>query len=111
MRLLSVLRLRDDGSLLSLHGLPFEVFETMHTHNFGRERFNESELLEQHLYGRYLHGDFGKWMHAEQTPNSTRDSALWSARHARAKRVMQLGTIVQAGVRDGVLAYESSNHL
>jgi len=82
-----------------------EVFETKTLYNFGPDQYNESQLLEHHLYGRYLHGDYGKWMTTEGTPMSASDGGLWSATHARRIRVCELAAIVRGGVEDGALVY------
>lgn len=83
-----------------------EVFQTTTIYNLPDGKvFNESEMLRYYLYGRYLHGDYDKWMQTERTPTSASDGALWRATHDRAARVRELQEIVRAGVEAGAIVY------
>jgi hypothetical protein len=67
--------------------------------------YGESELLQAHLYGRYLHGDLDKWRITEAVGATGSDSALHMATFKRARRVLDIADLIRAGVEQGAVNY------
>ena len=62
---------------------------------------SEHDVVFDHLYGRYLHGDYDKWQRTG-TPGDE-DLPLWMATKNRAARLMMVAQLVRLLQRDGVL--------
>lgn len=65
----------------------------------------ESEVLRDELYGRYLHGDFGKWLHTQHMEQRHSDDMIMSATLNGLWRVQQFARFIRVGVRDGMVIY------
>jgi len=63
------------------------------------------ELLMAQLYGRFLHGDYGKWQVSEMAGDHGSDTAVFTATVSRADRVLTLARWLRDGLDDGHLAY------
>jgi hypothetical protein len=63
------------------------------------------ELLMAQLYGRFLHGDYGKWQVSEMAGDHGSDTAVFTATVSRADRVLTLARWLRDGLEDGHLAY------
>lgn len=61
----------------------------------------ESEVLRDELYGRYLHGDYGKWLHTQHMEQGHADSMIQSATLNRLWRVQKFAEFVQVGIDKG----------
>lgn len=66
----------------------------------GSKGYNSIDVMENELYGRFLHGDYGKWLHT-QTAARIADTQLMSAASALAHRVLRVAQWIRVGVRDG----------
>jgi hypothetical protein len=78
-----------------------EKLETLSELHVGDATYSESEILFKALYGRYLHGDWGKWALTETLDNYYLDHALWLATTSLANKVKDLANIVRGGVKNG----------
>lgn len=69
--------------------------------NSGGPAWNENQLLEVQLYGRYLHGDFAKWTGTQQAGDAGSDSSVFFATINRAERVKNLADWIGSGIERG----------
>ncbi|WP_058726362.1 hypothetical protein [Curtobacterium luteum] len=67
--------------------------------------YQDDELLMAQLYGRFLHGDFGKWQTSEMAGDRGSDTAVFHATVNRADRVLKLARWLRQGAEEGHLAY------
>ncbi|CAN5460225.1 hypothetical protein BH09ACT4_BH09ACT4_03910 [soil metagenome] len=84
-----------------------EVMQNVTTTNWGAGDFTDAELLRHVIYGRYLHGDFGKWAATEDTPAIASERGVWDATVSRADRVLSVAAYIRQDVEFGALDYES----
>ncbi|ASD21733.1 hypothetical protein B7495_06170 [Cryobacterium sp. LW097] len=65
----------------------------------------ELKIVEDELYGRYLHGEAHRWRHQVVSRHGV-DSALWSMTHNRANRVQSVELLVRVKIENGLLRFE-----
>jgi len=90
-----------------------EIFENVGKYQtttiYGDDQLTETEVFTHYLYGRYLHGDFGKWVATEGKGMSLPDDANWKATHARSRRVLLLAEHIRSGIEEGAVVLEASS--
>jgi hypothetical protein len=72
----------------------------------GESGYSEGVILENELYGRYLHGDYDKWQHTQRVRPVMSDSPVLIAVGSRATRVVRLAQLIRAGIREGAVVIE-----
>lgn len=66
--------------------------------------FHDEDLLEALLYGRYLHGDYGKWQTSELT-GARSDTAVFRAVIDRADVLLGVARWLRQGREEGALVF------
>lgn len=72
--------------------------------------YDEGQILKNELYGRFLHGDFGKWQHTQRVGNRA-DNQVLMATLNRLHRVQRFTEFVRQGIREGLLDISQSANM
>ncbi|WP_123504526.1 hypothetical protein [Frondihabitans sp. PhB188] len=67
------------------------------------EGYTDENMLDDFFYGRYLHGDYGRWLISERAQFDGSDAAIHMTLTERANRVLSVATYIQGAIEGGHL--------
>lgn len=84
-----------------------ENVDELMEHVIGGTSFSESQIWTNRLYGRLLHGDYGKWIDEQNSLSDLDDFAIIIHTQALAARVHAVANLVHDLEKRGQISYQT----